>query len=1420
MIELERLMTQRAQLEHILDLENSGRIVRGDRRWVPPSTLLGRIKVLTVRIKAIWARSKRRRNSASESGRSRVAKQSQLGAGRQHQKAQVRNGSTARSAAKEVFKRALAKFGKTAGGPCLACRTMRARVSGDWTQIYDESWPPTGPKENCRVVSTKPGDVVELTASVSAGPNPPGPTRMGVFLRPDVAGLGTLVLGDGETRSFTSPGGDIQICAFKALDNPYNWDSDDNGSLRVRVKRKKPNLVALEPYIHSDERWVGFGYRVENNAWNPEGRNVQVALYYAKDHRLGGGVVGAPIRAHGMALAEGSFEDWNTNAQKWRVSFDQLPAPPPEATHIAAIVDIEKTVDELREDDNWKQNDLPTIQTRLRWSVPNPKPLPISQFSSSNVNDPGRHVDRVPIGVIAEEFVWNKWVPARSHCSLRIYVTSDRTGSNSGRRGWVFPPAYGGRFGSGLINIPGDEKPHPKHPAVNGLDEKRLPKGASSKNYPYLYIKCSELDPNTATLSFIYITAATVGVDHFRVELWDDIQNVLLVPPIEMEVPAYANYKLEWVSPPPSVVASTILEKAGFALDEQPKRVVVPALMRLKPTLNGKPLNKDYEIHLKVKPGALGMKGWVFPASYKKLLKANKLGFNPDKKRGYPGIREPVAESLIGVPEDQYKEHVLQLDDKHRAPFYYLAPCRGGKDFIRAHLKRKGGKRVLATLRHVVELARCGVSGLYLSGGGNSSQSYILPGAAKPPKPFAPANASDHFCFAPGPQLDSAGKPDPSKVDVVQISYEIYNSHEERLLAELRLFAGVGSKPVWVRDLTALEKKPGFHKTLLFGNRPGWDGKINPHKDFPDEFITAEHSPYRLELALSFISHTCDSEIAWSHFKVEVADVTLELGPKEVLPKDQPASGGITPGSHRALYDSLGGVLPAPGHEQQVKLLGNLFKTAISEMSDNSAFDHHKAQWADGPLIPVIAHLRLKSSNNIPVDAPLGLGNLRCLWDWEDVPEDTQLLSGSPKTFVELALNYDKATTKPKGDNCHTSRGGKRTANGGTDPVFPPQVGYDAKDALDDGLFPFKVEAASTRKWAALSLPWRKGALGGRTGVLFQPSRMAGDAYTVTCYVASEKTTSGNIVLDVEGDLSGQPVPRASTGTFVIWRKHVINRYIKKKLFAMDIPIADVQAYYHRAFVDLAVGYTAVETMSATDYKNAVAGAVSTMTALSQLAIDPSVDQHATGDCCVNFRNHADFLAQVQGAMGWTTSSLTQWLQGAGVTFATRDGYWTNCNQMARIVLAGISNAFLPVTAVSGISLAQFIGLHNIDGDDPEAFLGGDLLGIAPSVPGSTTRERAAFVECATPDLLNSEHTTLQEVTAHEIGHHLFLPHAPFPQANPPGGSRPEMHDKDDDQCTMGYNSPAEHFCGFCLVRLRGWDKTPLDKDGSRNSRP
>ena len=153
----------------------------------------------------------------------------------------------------------------------------------------------------------------------------------------------------------------------------------------------------------------------------------------------------------------------------------------------------------------------------------------------------------------------------------------------------------------------------------------------------------------------------------------------------------------------------------------------------------------------------------------------------------------------------------------------------------------------------------------------------------------------------------------------------------------------------------------------------------------------------------------------------------------------------------------------------KVPLESNIFKKGHS-MFDNSLFTEYETMWDKGALLPIFAKVWIKDSADAAVLAPKALGKVKFLWDWESK------LAPTAVAFVNQAQDYEKSTTKPKGENCHKKRGGKRGKGG--DAVFPKQAGYAPQPALTASVFPFEVEECpKPRTWACYSYAWSDGKL-------------------------------------------------------------------------------------------------------------------------------------------------------------------------------------------------------------------------------------------------------------------------------------------------------------------------------------------------------
>ncbi len=763
--------------------------------------------------------------------------------------------------------------------------------------------------------------------------------------------------------------------------------------------------------------------------------------------------------------------------------------------------------------------------------------------------------------------------------------------------------------------------------------------------------------------------------------------------------------------------------------------------------------------------------------------------------------------------------------------------------------------RTAYDLTHVNKLRapRFTILSLCLTVGGKSSKTYFPPDATA----AAPGGGSDDFHFAP-------------EKETPQVSYELDDAFALIKTAKLELFRRFSEPALWTLDLTKLGPDSYLHGKHLLQ----WDGRVikdpdapqagtnsnqgmgndltalhpelTVQPDFPDGYVTLEHTPYKLRLTVTDGGRDGDCAIAWTYFHILVKKIELELGPKETLPDP----GEDEPDLDLQVYEdddaeALNGSLPAasgPKKSKKIFLTSNIFKNTNAQMHNRSDFTAYEDLWGDGPNIPIVAKVTIRDSGDNPVDAPKAIGKVRFLWDAVDVEESQGSVYSShhaaAKAFLDDSVNYYKDTARPKGDNCHEDRGGKRGVD--TTSLFPDQDGYGhgfggefdsdpQQNDLKDREFPFRVEACDPRKWSAYSYAWTKGKVAGKTGVLFQPSRMAGDAYKVTVYLAWDKTYAHDeesIVLDTDDPLKKVDAAiQATTGTFEVWRRLNFVQYLKKKsAITPNFDMATFQDYYKQAFVQVKDTSGGATEMDKDDYDAKVTAAVTAQPWYVKLMVSTVASQYDAGNHGVDFRSYNDFKAAAMAEQGWNNAQLNGWLAPNLDTNIKYNGY---CSSVAESILTNVCEQYMDPD--DGINLFQFIEHYNL-GSLP----GGERLnGFAPGTAvgpkkDETTNTQCLFVLCASPGAYTPTPTnknTPEQTVTHEIGHCLFMAHAPSPdlvgvtdEANKPD---PDVHDKDFNHCTMSYNFDAERkWCGFCILRLRGWDRAQLKNDHTQNKKP
>jgi hypothetical protein len=803
--------------------------------------------------------------------------------------------------------------------------------------------------------------------------------------------------------------------------------------------------------------------------------------------------------------------------------------------------------------------------------------------------------------------------------------------------------------------------------------------------------------------------------------------------------------------------------------------------------------------------------------------------------------------------------------------------------------------RTMHDLDHVnrIRFPAFRIVNLFLKAGAKSSKSYLPPEA---PAGSGGDSGNDNFHFIP-------------EKETIEIHYEIDDKYGIADGGKLELYNRWEETPLWSLDLKMLGPdwvKQGTHVVK-------WDGRVvtptakqdgtpadggmkhdlttidadkTAHADFPDGYITLEHPPYKLRLKLNSEAEPELKDrpvIAWTYFQILVKSLEFVLGPKEAVP-----AAVVDDDRHkmdkkvRDRIETDGG-LPAKDQTRKVYLISNLFKTSSAEMNSNVAFTLYETMWGDGPNIPILVKIRLADSADVEVKleesdkGAVALGKTRFLWDWEDPDENVDAGQGQPKpkSFIKNAINFDKATTEPKGDNCHKERGGKRGP--GSKPVFPDQAGYDAKDALDEGKFPFKVSNGDgsgdpkpkLRKWAAYSQAWTKGKLKGQTGVVFQPSRMAGDDYKLTVYVAFDRKAKDTITLDENTQplVAADAIKQVSC-KFQVWREIHLVRYVRKNsTIAAFLPgnIGAIQALYREPYIEVENKMDADNSYTLDDHrlnggatpdynqicKNILTGSGNVIYT-EELAVEGTAD-HASVDSAFKTRSYIEFVRKVHttvnprnasnadftaipgaseeqlgaaslpdfpstaapnrpalGRLGRTQNKL------ASLSMTTKKEY---CGSLDEEIFPFIKGQLIPALqvisgskngvnkpAAEGVTVAHFNYSHTALRDLIASDPGtGSKLGSAIN-PGDSTRNKCAFLYVS-PRV---------DTFVHEIGHHLFLPHF----GPKPNSFRADRHDSSDLKCMMTYNRPRLAFCGLCQLRLRGWSASALVPASASNKRP
>jgi hypothetical protein len=554
-----------------------------------------------------------------------------------------------------------------------------------------------------------------------------------------------------------------------------------------------------------------------------------------------------------------------------------------------------------------------------------------------------------------------------------------------------------------------------------------------------------------------------------------------------------------------------------------------------------------------------------------------------------------------------------------------------------------------------------------------------------------------------------------------------------------------------------------------------WKGEV---AGFADGFITLKDSPYELQL---FMETT--------NGKVESNKQRLSVLPHEIHVRVDDLPAAKIDAKHLKSIQKLKKDLHE-GRPGKLVHESPIFKTSVAEMNNSASFDTYKAAMGRGIPVPLFARVRVLGKDGTGKRSPKALHQSKLLWEVSHADDkaferamDDRGVHPTAKKFQTKVTAHKKDDTQPKGRNCHLTLGGERAkaADRGSDLQWKE---------LDAG---WKVSKPARRVWDCHSTLAKQ--KDDDSGVLFVGGRIAGDSYSVRAYLDSEGT------FDKEDDAVLRKADRAFKSnvlSWTHWRRVDVSKMYKVGASTPELSIPAVNASFQEAAmnVELKPGITTeeIQTRWKEEYQKVLA---------SDFAADPFIKHAALddpGNHPCRFRDFADYrkLAHpLLNKMGEVGKRLMNFMSSMD-----EETYKETCSDYSMRIYMSVVQAFS--LGDNGLTLFNFggWGAHN---QPPTA---GIVVGIAPDIPKKSGRNKAAFLMFAA----GQSGSTL----IHEIGHHLFLAHAPghYTPGEQPGGYQPNAHDE-GEFCVMSYHSSEPNvFCGLCQLKLMGWDYAKISKTG------
>jgi hypothetical protein len=604
-------------------------------------------------------------------------------------------------------------------------------------------------------------------------------------------------------------------------------------------------------------------------------------------------------------------------------------------------------------------------------------------------------------------------------------------------------------------------------------------------------------------------------------------------------------------------------------------------------------------------------------------------------------------------------------------------------------------------------------------------------------------------------------------VDTVLIHYEITGDVSEAKSVHLRI-ASQKKEEFFIleKDLDGTPQAKGIFM---------WDGSVTD-ADYQG-CVNLAGSPYWVQLGMAGKSgppkYTNKAAI-----KVELMQTELTIGDGFGLGEDEKNMDIVTGVRDQAKKTPGKGIIHMPG---------SFFKINVGEMTNSASYTVYADRLKKGVPIPLFVKLWLKAKDGSKKRSPKAVAGTRILWD--TLPEDEAGLDAnftdrgvndSAKRFMKKVSLYKKDETEPPGATSQWEIGGIRC---------DVQARKAGRRQFEDLADEWKATPPAQRIWAGLSICSKVDTSLADSGMMYYNGRIAGDRYHVAAYADIDAA------LDDKDPKLGDMVsaPRKSQPLALQnWRDVGLAKAYVIGASTAPLDFGEANTEFKKGALSIVPKPGLVPEDIHERWKSEYRDAVIVLSGNSFIKDAAEMDP---GHYPAAFIDYTDYWAKTNPDAGFFGRI---WNRIKGVfRIGEPDSYFEKCNDAAYRLYTETARAF-PL-GEDGLTYFKFKndGEHNRHGSSYTA-------GIAPDIRGYSKRNQAV--------LFVFDEGQAVKTVIHELGHNLFLPHAPghWEEGKQPAGSTPSVHDS-VQTCIMSYHPGKKYFCGLCFLRLGGWDHTMIN---------